>query len=84
MKNPYLTDVFTGKTEEGKIGQFGRQVYNNALEDVNKRIKEFIEDKQKECQRNGMIKFGRFTEVSINQFYDIMDELKSYLGEQDE
>lgn len=32
--NPYPTDIFTGKTEEGKIGQFGRIVFNNALEDV--------------------------------------------------
>ena len=32
--NPYPTDIFTGKTEEGKIGQYGRIVYNNALEDL--------------------------------------------------
>ena len=38
--NPYPNDIFTGKTEEGKIGQFGRIVYNNALEDIKQKIRE--------------------------------------------
>ena len=38
--NPYPTDIFTGKTEEGKIGQFGRKVWNNCLDELEKRLKE--------------------------------------------
>lgn len=44
--------------------------------EFNEEVDNFIEKKISECQKNGMIKFG-FYEVSINQFFVIMDELKS-------
>jgi hypothetical protein len=40
MENPYPSDIFTGKTEEGKIGQFGKKVWNNCLDELEKSLKE--------------------------------------------
>lgn len=44
-------------------------------------INKFGIDKQKECQRNGKIRF-EYQELSINQFFAVISELKSKLAEQ--
>jgi len=36
--NPYPADIFTGKTEEGKIGQYGNKVWNNCLDEMEKQL----------------------------------------------
>jgi hypothetical protein len=34
IKNPYPKDVFVGRTEEGKVGQFGHKVWENFRAEV--------------------------------------------------
>ena len=31
-ENPYPSDIFTGKTQEGETGQFGKKVWNNCID----------------------------------------------------
>ena len=40
LENPYPSDIWEGKTKEGKIGQFGNKVWENCKEELNKKLGE--------------------------------------------
>lgn len=47
-ENPYPLDVFTGKTQDGKYGQFGHRVWVNCLNKIEKKMREESEDDENE------------------------------------
>ena len=52
LENPYPSDIWEGKTKEGKIGQFGNKVWENCKEELNKKLGEEKLTSQKDGERN--------------------------------
>lgn len=44
VKNPYPKDIFTGETQDGKIGRHCHDVWNNALDEFVKILNRKIEE----------------------------------------
>ena len=43
-ENPYPPDIFVGKTQDGKYGQFGHRVWVNCLDRIEEKMRESEKD----------------------------------------